>query len=170
METEHQLFMEMMQKYGEIYPDSLGVPNKYENWSFEGDWSFHVDVQVDHSKTVTRTIRPEGTSELKEIDITKTPFEISLSYDNAAAADYYIAVLDADGNPLSNGRVGGPVDALAINGADVSTVYVYICDYVEYMDELKGYYYSPDYAEKSKTKTFRELLEERSLCHEAVTF
>ena len=33
-------------------------------------------------------------------------------------------------------------------------------DYYEYMDELKGYYWSDDYEEKAKTKTFKQLLDE----------
>ena len=39
----------------------------------------------------------------------------------------------------------------AIQDRDISTVYIYLCDYYEYMDELKGYYWSDDYEEKAKT-------------------
>ena len=59
---------------------------------------------------------------------------------------------------------------LAIANKDVSTVYVYLCDYIEYMDELKGYYWSLDYEEKAKTKTFKQLLDENAILKTEVTF
>lgn len=49
-------------------------------------------------------------------------------------------------------------------------VYVYLCDYVEYMDHLKGYYWSKDYEEKKQTKTFAEYLDEHALFGTEVTF
>jgi hypothetical protein len=41
---------------------------------------------------------------------------------------------------------------------------------MEYMDELKGYYYSSDYEEKAKEKTFKQLLDERCVYSEKVSF
>ena len=49
-------------------------------------------------------------------------------------------------------------------------VYIYLCDYYEYMDELKGYYWSDDYEEKAKTKTFKQLLDERAVASAEVHF
>ena len=43
-------------------------------------------------------------------------------------------------------------------------------DYIEYMDELKAYLWSDDYEEKSKEKTFKQLLDERALYHKEITF
>lgn len=40
----------------------------------------------------------------------------------------------------------------------------------EYMDELKGYYWSDDYEEKAKTKTFKQLLDERAVASAEVHF
>ena len=45
-----------------------------------------------------------------------------------------------------------------------------VCDYYEYMDELKGYYWSDDYEEKAKTKTFKQLLDERAVASAEVHF
>ena len=58
----------------------------------------------------------------------------------------------------------------AIQDRDISTVYIYLCDYYEYMDELKGYYWSDDYEEKAKTKTFKQLLDERAVASAEVHF
>ena len=38
------------------------------------------------------------------------------------------------------------------------------------MDELKGYWWSSDYEQKSKEKTFKQLLDERSIHHTEITF
>ena len=57
-----------------------------------------------------------------------------------------------------------------ISTYDASKVDIYICDYIEYMDELKGYWWSTDYKEKAKEKTFKQLLDERCLYHKEVTF
>jgi hypothetical protein len=38
------------------------------------------------------------------------------------------------------------------------------------MDELKGYYWSDDYEEKAKTKTFKQLLDERAVADTEVHF
>ena len=48
--------------------------------------------------------------------------------------------------------------------------YIYLCDYYEYMDELKGYYWSDDYEEKAKTRTFKQLLDERAVASTEVHF
>jgi hypothetical protein len=79
-------------------------------------------------------------------------------------------VLDADGELMGFGHQGGSTDEHPIAGHDVSEVTVYVCDYTEYMDELKGYYYSSDYEEKAKEKTFKQLLDERCVYSEKVSF
>ena len=38
------------------------------------------------------------------------------------------------------------------------------------MDELKGYYWSDNYEEKAKTKTFKQLLDERAVASAEVHF
>ena len=169
-ETENQLFNEMWQQYYERYPEAQNYPNSYENWWFAGDWNFSLDVAVDHSQTITKIANAEGSCDIGEIQVTKTPFEISLKYDYSKATDYFITVLDANGEPLSVGKFGGATDTLAIADHDVSKITVYVCDYMEYMDELKGYWFSDDYAEKSKEKTYSQLLDERAVYSETVTF
>ena len=68
------------------------------------------------------------------------------------------------------GGVSNSNNTYAIQDRDVSTVYIYLCDYYEYMDELKGYYWSDDYEEKAKTKTFKQLLDERAVASAEVHF
>ena len=72
-------------------------------------------------------------------------------------------MLDADGNLLSANGTSGSAYTVAVQDSDVSSISVYLCDYDEYMDELKGYYFSEDYQEKAKTKTFKQLLDEHAV-------
>ena len=89
---------------------------------------------------------------------------------NDPEAKYVPVVLDAEGELMTGGGVVGNMETVAVQGKDTSTVYVYICDYYEYMDELKGYYWSEDYEEKAKEKTFQELLDERAVAKAEVIF
>ena len=47
-------------------------------------------------------------------------------------------MLDADGNLLSANGTSGSAYTVAVQDSDVSSISVYLCDYDEYMDELKG--------------------------------
>lgn len=55
-------------------------------------------------------------------------------------------------------------------GHDTSKVNIYLCDEDEYMNELKGYYFSEDYEEKKKTKTYEEYIAEHAVYHKEITF
>ena len=61
-------------------------------------------------------------------------------------------MLDANGDIMPYGGVSNSNNTYAIQDRDISTVYIYLCDYYEYMDELKGYYWSDDYEEKQRPR------------------
>ena len=104
------------------------------------------------------------------LSITKTPFEITMKMQDPETK-YFAVMLDANGDIMPYGGVANSnADTYAIQDRDVSTVYIYLCDYYEYMDELKGYYWSDDYEEKAKTKTFKQLLDERAVAGTEVHF
>ena len=67
-------------------------------------------------------------------------------------------------------EVPGYGNDVPVNGYDTSRIYVYICDYVEYMDELKGVWWSGGYDESVKGEVFKELLDERSLYSREIIF
>jgi len=139
------------------------------DWKFRGEWDFAVEVTKDNTKTVTKELSLTDENGAGVLSVTKTPFELSLDI-NDPEARYAAVVLDAEGNPLSPGGFAGTEGEYAIGEHDVSTIYVYVCDALEYMDELKGYYWSDTYEEQKKTKTFRELLDERAIYHQEVLF
>lgn len=167
-EIERQLHSDMWNKYTQMYPDTTGADNLYENWVMEGDWTFTLNLKKDLSKNETREINLLDENGTGVVSITRTPFEIQL--EEVSNADYFSVVVDADGDLLPYGKFGGSASTWAIQDRDVSKVDVYVCDYIEYMDEIKGYYWSEDYEEKKKTKTFKEYLDERALMHAEVVF
>ncbi len=168
-EIEHQLFTEMWNQYYERYPDATEGLNHYNTWTLEGDWNFSVDVEKNTSDSITKETKAVDDDGNGILSVTKTPFEISL---DVADPDfkYFAVVLDADGNLMAANGTSGSVYTVAIQDSDVSSISVYLCDYDEYMDELKGYYFSDDYQEKAKTKTFKQLLDERALASDTISF
>ena len=169
-EIERQLRNEQMNKYEEMYPGVYEEGNEYTDWTFDGPWEFPaIQVTKDHTRTITREVNllDENGSGIQSV--TRTPFELILNEVNPSG-NYFLVATDADGDLLPYGNFGGNANTFAVQDRDVSKVDVYICDYTEYMDELKGYYWSDDYAEKKKTKTFKQFLDERALMHQEVVF
>ena len=168
-ETLRLIDQEMYNKYTKLYPDVNKHPNKYEDWWVDGDWDFTIPVEKNDAQTVIKEIQAVDSEGNGVISLTKTPFEITMN-ESGDTADYFPVILDADGKPMSFGKFTGTANTVAISDRDISTVYVYLCDYIEYMDELKGYYWSDDYEEKAKTKTFKQLLDERAVASAEVHF
>lgn len=167
-DIEHQLFTKMWNSYNERYPETMEQPNQYENWWADGPWEFTFDVTRDNSQTVVKEINDIDENGLGLESVTKTPFEVIIK--DGMGVDYFTVALDAEGNIMDNGKFGGNCNTLAIADRDISTIDIYICDYLEYMDELKGYYYSEEYEENKKEKTFKQLLDERALYHKEISF
>ena len=167
---EHQFFTEMWNEYYERYPEANEGNNRYNSWTLKGDWKFNVDVEKNTSDTVEKDVNVVDENGDGVLSITKTPFEITMKMQDPETK-YVAVMLDANGDILPDGGVAnGNADTYAIQDRDVSTVYIYLCDYYEYMDELKGYYWSDDYEEKAKTKTFKQLLDERAVAGTEVHF
>ena len=169
-DLEHQFFTEMWNEYFERYPEANEGNNRYNSWTLKGDWKFNVDVEKNTSDTVEKDVNVVDENGDGVLSITKTPFEITMKMQDPETK-YVAVMLDANGDMLPDGGVAnGNADTYAIQDRDVSTVYIYLCDYYEYMDELKGYYWSDDYEEKAKTKTFKQLLDERAVAGTEVHF
>ena len=169
-DLEHQFFTEMWNEYYERYPEANEGDNRYNSWTLKGDWKFNVDVEKNTSDTVEKDVNVVDENGDGVLSITKTPFEITMKMQDPETK-YVAVMLDANGDIMPYGGVAnGNADTYAIQDRDVSTVYIYLCDYYEYMDELKGYYWSDDYEEKAKTKTFKQLLDERAVAGTEVHF
>ena len=169
-DLEHQFFTEMWNEYYERYPEANEGNNRYNSWTLKGDWKFNVDVEKNTSDTVEKDVNVVDENGDGVLSITKTPFEITMKMQDPETK-YFAVMLDANGDIMPYGGVAnGNADTYAIQDRDISTVYIYLCDYYEYMDELKGYYWSDDYEEKAKTRTFKQLLDERAVAGTEVHF
>ena len=169
-DLEHQFFSEMWNEYFERYPEANEGNNRYNSWTLKGDWKFNVNVEKNTSDTVEKDVNVVDENGDGVLSITKTPFEITMKMQDPETK-YVAVMLDANGDIMPYGGVANSnADTYAIQDRDVSTVYIYLCDYYEYMDELKGYYWSDNYEEKAKTKTFKQLLDERAVAGTEVHF
>lgn len=153
-----QMSDEEWQAYMETLPqDWYSFPNRYENWWKDGCWKF--DLAIAQREENTRVIQVNETNAdgvgLESLEI--SPVEMTLNVIEPAGTMTFAVALDADGNKIENGSQNAC--ELAIEGHDISKVYVYICEYTEYMDEIKGYGVPGNHSDRS----FQEVLEERAL-------
>lgn len=144
-------------------PDRNQFPNKYENWWFDGPFAYELHLEMDKEGAQVVTVDEMNETGAGLYQVAKTRFEITVEEKcsaERAESGVFLVVLDADGKLLPN---GGSVyaDTYAINGRDVSKVYVYVCDFAEYMDDIKGHRGDAD---------FKEILEERALYGKEVVF
>ena len=130
-------------------------PNKYENWWQEGNWSY--DLTITKKDSASRVIEINQTNDqgigIKSIELSA----VEMTLNTIEGDDTFAVALDADGNKIESGE--GNAYELAIAGHDISKVYIYICDYDEYMDEIKGY----GIPGAQRDRSFQEVLEERAL-------
>lgn len=132
-------------------------PNRYENWWQDGSWKFEMTVtkKDDNARIIpVHETNAEGIG-LESLELSSV--EMTMNVIEPAGTMVFAVALDADGNKLESGSSN--VDELAIEGHDISKVYVYLCDYDEYMDEIKGY----GVPGNQKDRSFQEVLEERAL-------
>lgn len=135
-----------------------------EEWSFDGQWQYSIDVTVDHTNVITKKVNQAKQCDIGEITVIKTPFDINLEYDHAKTSDYMITVLDADGNPMLGAESGSDtLDNLPVSYHDVSEITIYVFDYYEYMDEIKGY-------RPTKEKGYQKKYEEKAVYYETLSF
>lgn len=139
--------------------------------TYEGEWNFYFDVALDSSKTQTVVVGETNENGVGIDTVEKTPYEITASMllpEGVDKTKYMLVICDAAGDLLEN--QGEYADIYQTYGRDTSSIYVYVCDEIEYLDELKGYYWSEDYPQKKQEKTFAQYLEEHALYGTSVEF
>ncbi|MDE6847486.1 MAG: DUF4179 domain-containing protein [Lachnospiraceae bacterium] len=144
-------------------PDRNQFPNKYENWWFDGPFTFNLHIEADNESAQVVTVDEMNETGAGLYQVVKTKFEITVEEkcsEERSESGVFMVVLDADGQLLPNGS-SSFADTYAINGRDVSKVYVYVCDYIEYMDDIKAHRSDAD---------FKEILEKRALYGKEIVF
>lgn len=124
-----------------------------------GEWNYPA-VKIQKSGRDVRTIQLDEVNE-KGIGVEKieiSPVELTLYIVEPADRSLYGVVLDKNGKMLINGSSN--VYELTTAGRDISIVSVYICDYIEYMDEIWGV---------EDDEKLQSMLEEKALFKTQVT-
>lgn len=138
-------------------------PNTHENWWYEGSFDFELEMRVDEEKLQTVLVDEMNETGAGIYSVSKSKFEIVVeenSSEERLAKGTFMVVLDAEGKLLPQGS-SQYASTYAINERDVSKVYVYVCDYTEYMDNLRGY---------REKDNFKEVLDENALFSKVIDF
>ncbi len=148
---------EEWQAYMKTLPqECFDYPNKYENWWQEGSWSY--DLTITQKDSASRVIEVNQTNEagigVRSIELSA----VEMTLNTTEGEDIITVALDANGNKIESSGYSSS-SALAIAGHDISRVYIYICDYDAYMNEIKGY----GIPGNDLGRSFQEVLEERAL-------
>lgn len=159
-----QEFQEVMAQMPEEYASH---PNDHVNYWFNGDWSFDIPVTVDNSLTETLTLHDTNENGIGLESVVKSPYEITVNplYQEGSNSDCFIVVLDADGNMMTCNTYSS-TNNYAIQDMDVSSIDVYLVDYLQYMNELKVQYFN----ENLDTTQWKALLDKNAKYHKTVNF
>ena len=106
---------------------------------YKGKWNFAIPVSMNKGDAQTVNINKKNENGIGIGSVEKTNFEIKaelLLPEDAKPYDYIVAICDADGKRLES--QGDNAEVFSTYGRNTQTVYVYVCDYIKYMDELKG--------------------------------
>ena len=134
-------------------------------YKYEGDWSFDIPVTVDDSQT-----------EVMELNglrsVIRTPYELTVNelYEEGSNSDCFMVALDANGNKLPYNDSVGNCNIFAIQDRDISTVDIYILDYIQYMDELKGEDNYNNNETKPEGQKWSDLLDQYAKYHKTLHF
>lgn len=141
-------------------------------YTFEGGWSFEIPVTIDTTQTETLEINETNENGIGLKSIVRTPYELTVYelYEEGADSDSFLVALDADGNKLPYNDSNGNTNNFAIQDRDISTVDIYILDYVQYMDELKGEDNYNNNETKPEGEKWSDLLDQHAKYHTTVHF
>lgn len=147
-------------------------PNQYQNYWYEGSWSFEIPVTVDTTQTEVLELNETNADGIGLSRVIRTPYEITVydKYDEGGYSDTFLVALDANGNKLPYNDSAGNCNNFAIQDRDISTVDIYILDYIQYMDELKGEERYNNNETKPEEEKWSTLLDANALYHKTIHF
>lgn len=106
---------------------------------YAGTWNFAIDVTMNEKGSQIVQVNKTNENGVGIASVEKTAFEIKAQIilpENALPYDYVVVICDADGKRLES--QGSAAEVYSTYGRNTDTVSVYVCDYMKYMDELKG--------------------------------
>ncbi|MCC8067040.1 MAG: DUF4179 domain-containing protein [Clostridiales bacterium] len=160
-----------MQELYDSVPDYSTYPNSYENYWYEGPFSFNISVTVDTEESVTIAVDKASDESCYVKSVTRTPFELYVSeVNNLYLADHVLVVLDADGKKLPNGSAGGAMNVFQTDGYDLTSIDLYSITWDDWESlKIKGTYFD-EHETNEDGQTLREVLDENCLYHRTVVF
>ena len=125
-------------EWSEADEEKYGTDAGY--YKYEGDWNFDIPVTVDDSQTEVLELNDTNDAGIGLKSVIRTPYELTVNelYEDGSDSDCFMVALDANGNKLPYNDSAGNCNNFTIQDRDISTVDIYILDYIQYMDELKG--------------------------------
>lgn len=117
--------------------ETMVIPQPIKKY-YEGPWSFTIPVSLNETETLTKELMDTNETGFGIATVVKTPYEIKadpILPDNVDSFDYIVVITDADGNILDS--QGQTADIYSVYGRNTDTVYIYVLDYMTYMDECK---------------------------------
>ena len=140
-------------------------------YTYEGDWSFDIPVTLDDSQTEVMELNDINDAGIGLRSVIRTPYELTINelYEEGSNSDCFMVALDANGNKLPYNDSVGNCNIFAIQDRDISTVDIYILDYIQYMDELKG---EDNYNNETKPEgqKWSDLLDQYAKYHKTLHF
>lgn len=106
---------------------------------YAGTWNFAIDVTMNKNGSQIIQVNKTNENGVGIASVEKTAFEIKAQIilpEDALPYDYVVVICDADGKRLES--QGTNAEVYSTYGRNTDTVYIYVCDYMKYMDELKG--------------------------------
>ena len=141
-------------------------------YKYEGDWSFDIPVTVDDSQTEVMELNDTNDAGIGLKSVIRTPYELTVNelYEDGSDSDCFMVALDANGNKLPYNDSTGNCNNFTIQDRDISTVDIYILDYTQYMDELKGPDNYNNNENKPEGQKWSDLLDQYAKYHKTLHF
>ena len=141
-------------------------------YKYEGDWNFDIPVTVDDSQTEVLELNDTNDAGIGLKSVIRTPYELTVNelYEDGSDSDCFMVALDANGNKLPYNDSAGNCNIFAIQDRDISTVDIYILDYTQYMDELKGPDNYNNNENKPEGQRWSDLLDQYAKYHKTLHF
>mgnify|MGYP002530116086 CR=1 FL=1 len=141
-------------------------------YKYEGDWSFDIPVTVDDSQTEVMELNDTNDEGIGLKSVIRTPYELTVNelYEDGSDSDCFMVALDANGNKLPYNDSTGNCNNFTIQDRDISTVDIYILDYTQYMDELKGPDNYNNNENKPEGQRWSDLLDQYAKYHKTLHF
>ena len=141
-------------------------------YKYEGDWSFDIPVTIDDSQTEVMELNDTNDEGIGLKSVIRTPYELTVNelYEDGSDSDCFMVALDANGNKLPYNDSTGNCNNFTIQDRDISTVDIYILDYTQYMDELKGPDNYNNNENKPEGQRWSDLLDQYAKYHKTLHF